>query len=97
MLSVKSDQGQFLSKEKLIIWEEIPMANKAAIECADMFLRLLEDEDEPFGRKIFLGLGDFRQAVPVVKGCGPTATYEASIQSSILWKNLDLLRLNMAA
>lgn len=59
------------------------MANKAAVECDDMFLQLLEDQDEPFGGKVFLGLGDFRQVPPVVKGSEPIAVYEASIRSSI--------------
>lgn len=95
MLSIRSDRARFLSQAKLIIWEEMPMANKAAVECADMFMRLLMDQDKPFGGKVFLGLGDFRQVAPVVKGCGPTATYQASIRSSHLWPNFKILRLEI--
>lgn len=96
MLSLRSDRARMLSRSKLIIWEEMPMANKAAIECADMFMRLLMERDTPFGGKVFLGLGDFRQVAPVVRGCGPTATYEASIRSSYLWPYFKILRLDMA-
>jgi hypothetical protein len=70
------------------------MANKAAIECADEFLQLVLANDKPFGSKVFLGLGDFRQVAPVVKSAGPTATLEASIRSSYLWEQFKILRLD---
>lgn len=95
MLSTRSDRAKFLSQSKLIIWEEMPMANKAAVECADAFMRLIMGVERPFGGKVFLGLGDFRQVAPVVKGSGPTATYEASIQSSHLWPHFKVLTLDM--
>jgi hypothetical protein len=40
----------------------------------------------PFGGIPFLGLGDFRQVAPVVKGQGCTPTLLASIKSSPLWQ-----------
>lgn len=70
------------------------MANKAAIECANELLQVLEGNNKPFGGKVFLGLGDFRQVAPVVKNSGPTATLEASIKSSSLWQNFQVLRLH---
>lgn len=41
--SVKSDRARLLSRPKLIIWEQMSMANKAAVECDDVLMRLLED------------------------------------------------------
>lgn len=95
MQSVKSDRAKFLSQFKLIIWEEMPMANKAAVECADMFMRLVMGIDKSFSGKVFLGSCDFRQVAPVVKGSGPTVTFEASIQSSTLWPHFKILKLDM--
>lgn len=45
--------------------------------------------DLPFGGKLFVGLGDFRQVAPVVRGSsGPTATLNNSIRTSELWNPL---------
>lgn len=79
----------------MIISEEMLIANKEPIESADQFMQLLEGKDEPFSGKVFLGLGDFRQVAPVVKGCGPTATYKASIPFSALWPHFEILRVDM--
>jgi hypothetical protein len=48
----------------------------------------------PFGGIPFVGIGDFRQVAPVVKGGGRTATRLASIQSSPLWGKFTILRLH---
>lgn len=60
-----------------------------------MFMRMIMGVEKPFGGKIFLGIGDFRQVAPVVRGSGPTATYEASMRSSHLWPHFKILRLDM--
>ena len=62
------------------------MANIAAIECFDELLRSVTSSDRAFGDKVLIGIGDFRQVAPVVKGGGVTATLNASIKSSSLWK-----------
>jgi hypothetical protein len=43
----------------------------------------------------FIGLGDFRQADPIVSRGGEMATLAASIKSSTLWHNIRILTLNM--
>lgn len=93
-LNIRSDHARYLKEAKLLIWEEMPMANKAAIECADAFMRELKGSNKPFGGTVFLGLGDFRQVAPVIKGSGPTATFEASIRSSELWSSFKVLQLD---
>lgn len=93
-IGLYSNRAHYLQQANLIIWEELPMANKAAIECVDSLLKLLLRNQAPFGGKIFLGLGDFRQVAPVVQGGGPSACFDASVQSSALWPQFTLLRLH---
>jgi hypothetical protein len=70
------------------------MANKASIECADQLLRMIMHNNYPFGGKLFLALGDFRQVAPVIRNSsGPTSTYLSSIRSSPLWHNFQILKL----
>jgi hypothetical protein len=63
-VSVFSGRADVLCHTALIVWEEFPMANKAAIECAEHLLRQIMKNDLPFGGKTFLALGDFRQVAP---------------------------------
>lgn len=49
----------------------------------------------PFGGKLFLEIGDFRQVASVVRGSGLTGTFEVSIQSSHLWPHFKILRLDL--
>ena len=89
-----SDQAQFLRNVEIIFWEELPMSNRAAIECTNVLLQLLMGNMKPFGGKIVVGLGDFRQVAPVVRNGGPIGSLDASIRSSWLWKQFHILRLH---
>jgi hypothetical protein len=51
----------------------------------DSLLRSLTGSQLLFGRKILIGIGDFRQVAPVVKGGGLSAAIDASIRMSHLW------------
>ena len=42
-----------LRKAVLIVWDETPTANKAAAECVDSVLRVM-NIDAPFGDKVFV-------------------------------------------
>ena len=88
-----SDQARFLQYVEIISWEELPMSNRVAVECTNALLQLLMGNTKPFGGKIVVGLGDFRQVAPVVRNGGPTASLDASVRSLPLWYNFQILRL----
>jgi hypothetical protein len=69
------------------------MANKACLYAVDALLRLLCNTNKPFGGKPFIGVSDFRQVAPVVQGGGLGAVIDASIQTSNLWPNFILTKL----
>lgn len=93
-INTNSGQAILLKAAELIIWEELPMANKSILECTDQLFRHLMDNQEAFGGKVFVGIGDFRQVAPVVKGNGPSAVFNASVKSSYLWNHFQLLSLS---
>ncbi|KAL2921992.1 ATP-dependent DNA helicase PIF1 [Bienertia sinuspersici] len=74
-----------LKEASVIIWDEAPMANKASIHALDLLLKDLLDSDTPFGRKIVVLGGDFRQVLPVVPHKTQREAVEASLVSSPLW------------
>ncbi|XP_072088106.1 uncharacterized protein [Arachis hypogaea] len=76
----------------LIIWDEAPMTNKLAFEALDRTLRDIMvsvsdmNKDLPFGGKVVVLGGDFRQVLPVIPKDSRAEIVMASINSSVLWK-----------
>ena len=77
-----------------IIWDELPMANKAAWECVDELCHhIMNIFNKPFGGIPFIGLGDFHQVAPVISGAGEWPSLAASVKSSSLWKEMRIFML----
>jgi len=89
-----SPHADLIRHASLIIWDELQMMNKAGWECVDNICRIICCRPHsPFGGIPFIGLGDFRQIGPIVSGAGQTATLQASIKSSSLWKRMTVFML----
>jgi hypothetical protein len=86
-ISYQSELAELIRQTELFIWDEAPMAHRFAFEAVDRTFRDLTNVDEPFGGKIFILGGDFRQILPVVIRGGRTQIVDACIKSSDLWKN----------
>ncbi|KAG2797217.1 hypothetical protein PC116_g26085 [Phytophthora cactorum] len=53
----------------------------------------MDNDDEPFGGKVFVLSGDFRQILPVVVRGTPAQTIDACPKSSTLWPKSQQLHL----
>ncbi|EEY61181.1 helitron helicase-like protein [Phytophthora infestans T30-4] len=85
---------ELIKHASLIIWDEAPMAHRHAFEAVDRTLRdILDNDTEPFGGKVFVLSGDFRQILPVVKNGTPVETIDACLKSSRLWPQFQTFRL----
>ena len=84
---------------KLILWDEASMAKRDTIEIFDRLLRDVMDSDLPFGGKVVVFGGDFRQTLPVIQNATKDQQIEASFVNSPLWSSLRKLILteNMRA
>ena len=69
------------------------MSNKSTVEYVNKLLQSIMGNSLPFGGKVLIGLGDFRQVAPVIKNAGPSATFDTSIRSSWLWPHFRILSL----
>ncbi|CAG8839890.1 123_t:CDS:1, partial [Racocetra persica] len=74
-------RAELINASQLIIWDELPIANKAVLEYIDNLLCQISKNDDLFGGKLFIGIGDFRQVAPVVKGARKSTTINASIKT----------------
>lgn len=65
-LKVNSKAALAIREKKIIIWDEISMADIHAFNAIDRFLQDLCENNELFGGKIVIVSGDFRQILPIV-------------------------------
>lgn len=88
-------RGELLIQARVLIWDEAPMTTGAALQCVDALLRRLMENDLPFGGKIMILVGDFRQTCPVIRGGTRAQVVAASIRSSPLWEVFGIRRLTV--
>ncbi|XP_057734535.1 ATP-dependent DNA helicase PIF1-like [Arachis stenosperma] len=87
-----SPKAEVVRLADLIFWDEALMTNKLAFEALDRTLCDImvsvsdRNKDLPFGGKVVVLGGDFRQVLPVIPKGSRAEIVMASINSSILWK-----------
>ncbi|KAL0696085.1 hypothetical protein Bca4012_063265 [Brassica carinata] len=83
------------SRFELIVWDEVPMMSRHCFETMDRSMRdiIRCSEDKPFGGKVVVFGGDFRQILPVIPGGGRAETVLAALNSSYLWEHCKVLKL----
>ena len=94
-ISAQSSLAKLIQMAKLLMIDEATMLDKLQLEAMDRTLRdLMKMPDEPFGGKIVILAGDFRQCLPVVPGASRAGTVKHSINQSTLWKRFNILKLS---
>ena len=89
----QSHLAKLLKLTKLIIWDEVPMMNRYNIEALDRTLRDLTEHDLPFGGKVFIFGGDFRQILPVIPRGSRAQIVNATFKYSPLWSEIKIFHL----
>ncbi|XP_016173713.1 uncharacterized protein LOC107616245 [Arachis ipaensis] len=85
-----SAKAEVVRLADLIIWDEAPMTNKLEFEALDRTLRDIivsvsdRNKNLPFGGKVVILGGDFRQVLPVIPKGSRAEIVMASINSSVL-------------
>ena len=90
-----SDQANLVKAASLIIWDEAPMMSRRCFESLDRSMKdILGNKDRrPFGGKVVVFGGDFRQVLPVIHGAGRAEIVLDSLNSSYLWKHVKVMKL----
>lgn len=98
-----SDLADLIKQTTLIIWDESSMISRSTFEALD---RTFKDifgtenavlETVPFGGRLMVFGGDFRQVLPVVPRGGRSDVVNQCINRSFLWRHVEVkkLRINM--
>ncbi|XP_076945496.1 ATP-dependent DNA helicase PIF1-like [Bidens hawaiensis] len=97
MCKIKHQSGtaELIRSAKQIIWDEASMAKRQAIKAVDRTLQDIIGVRLPFGGKIMVMGGDFRQVFPVVKRGTRAQTVDSSFRMSPLWRVTKKMRLTI--
>ena len=87
-INKNSNAAELLKISKIVIWDEAVMANKCIIECVDRLLRDIMGVDLPFGGKMMILCGDFRQILPIVQHGSEDQIIDTCIKNSYLWEHV---------
>ena len=94
-ISKQSALARLLKRAKLLVWDEACMSSIYVIECVDRSLRDICSCDLPFGGKVIVFGGDFRQILPVVKHGSRADVVSVCINRSHLWRHVQLKKLTI--
>jgi hypothetical protein len=89
--SDNSALANLLRKTTLLLWDEATMMPRQMLEMIDAKLRELMGTDVPFGGKLLLLTGDWRQLLPIARG--RPMTVNATHLQSDLWRHFAVLTL----
>ena len=94
-----SSHAAFLRSVTMFIIDEASMVLGNALNAIDKMLRDITGDDVPFGGKVFLLGGDFRQVLPIVPRQPRTVVIESCLKRSPLWPSFRVFKLtkNMRA
>ncbi|GAU49645.1 hypothetical protein TSUD_407820 [Trifolium subterraneum] len=78
----QTDLANLFRLATAIIWDEAPMTNRYCLEALDKSLKDVLYSNAPFGGKVMIMGGDFRQVLPVI----PKGTKAQTISASFLMR-----------
>ncbi|KAG7572539.1 P-loop containing nucleoside triphosphate hydrolase [Arabidopsis suecica] len=89
------DRANLIKEASLIIWDEAPMMSKHCFESLDRSLSDIckNGDNKPFGGKVIVFGGDFRQVLPVIPGGTRPEIVMSVLNSSYLWRTCKVLQL----
>ena len=93
-LGKQSEGAKLLKAAKLIVWDEAPMMHKNCYLAVDRLLQDLMENDLPFGGKVFVMTGDFRQILPVVVRGSRSSIVNACVKRCELWNHVNVMELS---
>jgi hypothetical protein len=89
-----SKEARLLREAGIVIWDEVTMTPCFNMDAVDRLFRDITGIDIPFGNKLFLIGGDFRQTLPIVKHGSRVKTVQTSIKRSKVWRHFSKLKLH---
>ena len=96
--SYQEAQAEVLRDAELLNWDKINIAHRHAFNAFDCLLRHIMSSadplkaEEPFGGKIVVVAGDWRQLLPVIPNAQRAAVFGATVKRSPVWAHFKVVR-----
>ncbi|XP_058122371.1 uncharacterized protein LOC131285143 [Anopheles ziemanni] len=94
-IPAQSQLADLMRQATLIVWDEASMSSRYALEAVDRTLQDIVGVRRPFGGKVMLLCGDFRQILPIVPRGTDAQVVQHCIKRSPLWHLFRVLRLRV--
>jgi len=82
-----------IANAAILIWDEAPMLNRRLFESVDRAFKDVLRSREPFGGKVVVFGGDFRQVTPVVQRGSKAQIENACLRFAEFWPQVEILKL----
>ncbi len=91
-IPMQSDYSKLFREAKLIVWDEAPAQHQHYAKAINRTLRdIMQHLDSPFGDKVVMFGGDFRQCPPVVSRSSWASIIFAALSHLISWRQVRVL------
>ena len=77
----------------IIVIDEATMLNNLLLQALDECLRDIMQTDAPFGGKVLVLCGDFRQTLPVIPGASRAGIIDKCLNQHPLWRHFTVMHL----
>ncbi|KAF0746613.1 hypothetical protein AaE_008059 [Aphanomyces astaci] len=90
----QSSLAKVIRDTKLIVWYEVSMIDKHALDAVDRSFRdIMDNPTALFGGKVVVFSGDFKQILPTNSRGTPFASLEASFRRNSIWNEVKTVKL----
>ena len=86
--------ADLLRRCRLLVIDEVSMANRRIFEAIDRTLKDIRDDERHFGGLTVVFAGDWRQILPVVRKGSRADIVDACFKSSPLWQHVTIMKLS---
>ena len=94
-IAAQTTRAKLVRRAKLLLIDESTMLHRFQLEALDRTLRdLMTAPDKPFGGKIIILAGDYRQCLPVVPGANRAHIVDICLPNSHLWQYFKIYSLS---
>ena len=88
-----TELAKLIEMALIIVIDEATMLNNQLLQALDELLRDIMRTDTPFGGKVLVLCGDFRQTLPVIPGASRAGIVAKCLNQHPLWAHFEVMRL----
>ena len=88
-----TELAKLVEMARLIVIDEATMLNNMLLEALDVCLRDIMNTDVPFGGKVLVLCGHFRQTLPVIPGASRAGIVSKCLNQHPLWQQFEVMYL----